>query len=128
MANEFQNGIAFTALPSKGSGGVPIGWGTAAIGIAGGFGGGFGAGGGFPCGGTGAGWIAICCSGSVIPPEGRLCEVIGIDVELVGIAGADKLVVLNEGPPAIAEGMALCFPLETGGVGNVPASADEDWE
>ena len=105
-----------------------MGRGTAAIGTAGGFGGGFGAGGGFPCGGTGAGWIVICCIGCVIPLVGRLCEVIGTDVELVGIAGADKSVALNEGPPVIAEGTALCFPLETGGVGNVPASADEDWE
>ena len=100
----------------------------AAIGTAGGFGGGFGAGGGFPCGGTGAGWIVICCSRSVIPLEGRLCEVIGTDVELVGIAGVDRLAALNEGPLVIAESTALCFPLETGGVGNVPASADEDQE
>ena len=70
----------------------------------------------------------ICCSRSWIPLEGRLCEVIGIDVELVGIAGVDKSAALNEGPPVIAEGTALCFPLETGGVGNVPASANEDRE
>ena len=101
-----------------------MGRGTVAIGTAGGF----GAGGGFPCGGTGAGWIVICCNGCVIPPKGRLCEVIGTDVELVGIAGADKSAALNEGPLVIVEGTALCFPLETGGVGNVPASADKDWE
>ena len=59
---------------------------------------------------------------------GKLCEVIATDVELVGIAGADKSAALNEGPLVIAEGIALCFPLETGGVGNVPASADEDRE
>jgi len=64
----------------------------------------------------------------VIPPMGRLCEVMGIDVELVGIAGVDKLVALNEGPLVIVKGTALYFPLETGGVGNVPASADEDRE
>ena len=105
-----------------------MGLGTVAIGTAGGFGGGFGAGGGFPCRGMGARWIIIGCSGCTIPLVGRLCEVIGTDVELVGIAGADKSVALNDGPPEIAAGTALCFPLETGGVGNVPASANVDLE
>jgi len=64
----------------------------------------------------------------MIPLVSRLCKVIATDVELVGIAGADKLVALNEGPLVIPKGTALCFPLETGGVGNVPVSADEDQE
>ena len=97
-----------------------MGQGTVAIGTAGGF----GAGGGFPPGGTVGGWIIICCGAHVIPLMDILCEVMTPGAELIGIAGVDRLVALNEGPAVIPEGAACCFPFEVGGVGNALVSAD----
>ena len=112
--------MALCEFPSNGSGGVPMGRGMAAIGIAGGF----GAGGGFPPEGTAGGWIAIGCGALVFPVVGSTCEIMAIGVEPVGNGGADKSGALYEGPALAIECIARCFPFEWGGVGNALASAN----